>query len=252
MTRHKVAGCSMGLKSIVGKTRDMPLCKAWGVWTNCRSLSAALTGSHVRCSGAHSSIAVGGADTEHSGSYPDDFAGLVHHAITCNVDDVATLVASQRWRTSLESHTFTHEGGAACPDNQPESTSAGAGTDGSRRCLKPASLSRLDSGAARQRSTVEPCSVVSACLKEHVVARNKCAVSCTSRLSRPTLEQENANNNKHRGSKSGFAPRRTTSKIQALVGVRSSKAKGCNGGGPSPRSAPSCRPRWDACQNYDW
>ena len=188
MERRKVAGCSMGLTSVVGKTQGELLCKAWGIWTNHPSLSLALKGPHVRCSGGHPSVPVGGADTEHSGSYPDALARLVHLAITTTADDVPALVESQRWRGPLGSPT-TLEGGDGCIGDQPGLTPAGAGTEEGRRCRKPAFLCQSVGGASRQRDTVEPCLAASSGRSKHLVAQNRGAVSGTRGLLNPTRDK---------------------------------------------------------------
>ena len=82
MRRFKAAGCVFGLKSIISSTRDLPLCKAWGIWTNSYPLIVALDSPKVLCQGGHPSTPVGGADTAHSGAYPNDFAYYVNTAFS--------------------------------------------------------------------------------------------------------------------------------------------------------------------------
>ena len=82
MVGRKVAGCVFGLSSIIEATRGRPLCKAWGIWTNSKPLAVALDGPHVRCSGCVDSVAVGGRDTAHTGSYTDAFASFVNRVVT--------------------------------------------------------------------------------------------------------------------------------------------------------------------------
>ena len=189
MERRKVAGCSMGLTSVVGKTQGELLCKAWGIWTNHPSLLLALQGPHVRCSGGHRSIAVEGADTVHSGTYPDALARLVHLAISTTADDVPALLASQRWRNPLGS-SFTQMGGDGCSGDQLGLTPAGAGTEGGRRCRTPAILGQSDGGASRQRDMVEPCLAASSGSSRHLVAHSRVAVSGTRGLLNPTRDKK--------------------------------------------------------------
>ena len=94
MLRHKAPGCVFGLTSVASKTQGLPLCKAWGIWTNNSSLSYALSCPLVRCQGGHSSIAVCGVDTEHSGTYPDGFARFVHTVLTTPIEDIDRMFAA--------------------------------------------------------------------------------------------------------------------------------------------------------------
>ena len=128
----------------------MPLCKAWGIWTNSRSLALALEGPHVRCSGGHPSVAVGGADTEHSGSYPDNLALFILSSITSSVDEVEAMVELQRWPCNLGSPPIPDGAGDGRVDDQLGLTPAGTGTDGARRCRKPAAFSKSVGGAVQR------------------------------------------------------------------------------------------------------
>ena len=92
MTLHKVSGCRFGLVSVTAKTRGLPLCKAWGVWTNHPVLSRALNGSRVRCQGGHPSTPVSGQDTAHSGIYPDAFARFIHSTLTEPAAELENMV----------------------------------------------------------------------------------------------------------------------------------------------------------------
>ena len=93
----KVSGCRFGLASIVSKTRGQPLCKAWRIWTNNPSLSAGLDGRHVICQGGHPSTPVSGADTAHSGTYPDGFAKFVNKVITTPLDELQLMATNNSW-----------------------------------------------------------------------------------------------------------------------------------------------------------
>ena len=97
MTKFKVSGCQFGLASIVNKTLGLPLCKAWGIWSNNPSLSFALDGPHVRCQGGHPSTKVEGESTAHSGVYPDDFAKYINTVMTTPISDLQNMAASGEW-----------------------------------------------------------------------------------------------------------------------------------------------------------
>ena len=92
MEISKVSGCVFGLKSIVSSSKDLALCKAWGVWTNNASLSRALDSRHVRCPGGCASVAVSGRNTAHSGAYPDELALFIKRAIVLAVEDAYQLM----------------------------------------------------------------------------------------------------------------------------------------------------------------
>ena len=97
MTRRKVAGCVFGLESIAARTRGLPLCKAWGIWTSSKSLSLALSGPEVRCQGGHPSTPVSGIDTAHSGNYLDRMAKYVIKSLCTSHDDVLRDMGSKTW-----------------------------------------------------------------------------------------------------------------------------------------------------------
>ena len=92
MEIRKVSGCVFGLKSTVSSSKDLALCKAWGVWTNNASLSRAFDSRHVRCPGGCASVAVSGRNTAHSGAYPDKLALFIKRAIVLPVEDVYQLM----------------------------------------------------------------------------------------------------------------------------------------------------------------
>ena len=94
MSRHKASGCVFGLTSVAPKTKGQPLCKAWGIWANHSSLAHALSVPLVQCQGGHSSIAVCGVDTKHSGTYPDKFARFVHSVLTTPIEIIDERFAS--------------------------------------------------------------------------------------------------------------------------------------------------------------
>ena len=94
MVRCRVAGCQFGMVSVAAKSRGLPLCKAWGVWTNHPSLSRALNSTHVQCQGGHPTTPVSGQDTAPSGVYPDSFAKFIHAVLTTPVAEVETMIST--------------------------------------------------------------------------------------------------------------------------------------------------------------
>ena len=164
----------------------MPLCKAWGVWTNSSSLALALDGPHVRCAGGHPSVPVGGADTEHSGSYPENFAIFVHTALAASEQDVAARVEAHCWPCNLGSPIISGRVNDGRDVLQPGLALAGTGTAGGRRCLKPAVLSQSGGGADQQGGPMESDSAVSVCGYSCQVVGNARAVSSRGGLLNPT------------------------------------------------------------------
>ena len=106
MKRFKAAGCVFGLKSIIPSTRGLPLCKAWGIWTNSAPLATALSDPRVLYQGGHPSTPVSGANTAHSGAYPNDFAHFVNTAFSTRVAPALDLLRQsghfQAWQLEEE------------------------------------------------------------------------------------------------------------------------------------------------------
>ena len=96
MKRFKAAGFVFGLKSIMPSTRNLPLCKAWGIWTTSVPLAVALSDPRVLCRVGHPSTPVFGANTAHSGAYPDDFARFVLLSLSTRVASAWDLLRHGR------------------------------------------------------------------------------------------------------------------------------------------------------------
>ena len=128
-----------------------------------------------------------GANTEHSGSYPDGFAKLVLCAITSSVEEVEAMSSQQRWPCIVGCPLQPVTAGDACSDSQVEPTSAGSGTDAARRCPKTASFSRLAGGAVQQQGVVDPSSAVPSGNIECEVVHNARTISCARGRPQPTF-----------------------------------------------------------------
>ena len=94
LVKYSVSGCQFGMVSIAAKTRGLPLCKAWGIWTNHPALSRALDSTHVHCQGGHPTTPVSGQDTAHSGVYPDSFAKFIHAVLTTPIADIEHMIST--------------------------------------------------------------------------------------------------------------------------------------------------------------
>ena len=80
MSYHPVSGCSVGLRSIVSKTRGKLLCKQWGFWTNNTNLRSTLMTQRFRCNKKHQTIPTEGKDTANTGNYTNQLAKILHKA----------------------------------------------------------------------------------------------------------------------------------------------------------------------------